>query len=94
MTEPLLGQHLLLDGVSRYELDPDDLGYFLEQCPRVIKMTIIRPAEIHRTVGGLCGLEIIASSHISVHTQGHEVHADIFSCMTFDTFNCTQPSYS
>lgn len=62
---------------------------FLVGCPKVINMTVIHPAEVWETGLGLTGITIIAESAITVHIQGHEVHADIFSCKTFDTNKAT-----
>ena len=81
----LSGLHLFLDGLSRWDLEAETLGYFLYQCPRVIQMAVIVPGVVYKTAdGGLCGFTVIAESHISVHCQGRQVWVDIFSCRNFD----------
>ena len=85
MIQALHGLHLLADGISSRQLERPDLMLFLVGCPKVIDMTVIHAAEVWETGLGLTGITIIAESAITVHVQGHEVHADIFSCKLFDT---------
>ena len=74
----------MVDGVSERSLIAKDLFHFLATCPGVIGMTVIRGPEVFRTgTGGICGLTVIAESHISIHANGTEVHVDVFSCRGF-----------
>ena len=64
---------------------------FLDTCPGVIEMTKIADPFVCRYQGvdseewGICGLVLIAESHITVHTFPARglVWADIFSCKAF-----------
>ncbi len=94
----MFGPHLMLDcyGCNREKLkDKIFLHRFLDELPVLIGMHKIsepnvvefsgNPNSFDR--GGLCGIILIAESHISVHTfPDNEGHAfiDIFSCKNFD----------
>lgn len=51
--------------------------------PEAIGMTPIDHIRIYRTSGGWAGMQIIAESHCSIHTNGKAVHIDVFSCKEF-----------
>lgn len=94
----MFGSHLMLDcyGCSREKLkDRNFLHKFLDELPELIGMHKISEPHVVEFAGnpqsfdrgGLCGIVLIAESHISVHTfpdnQGH-AFVDIFSCKDFD----------
>ena len=79
------GTHLLIDGRTERPIQHDDVKRFLERCPHVIEMTpLLNPLVYRGDSGGWAGVVVIAESHIAVHSQGTEVHVDIFSCKSFD----------
>ena len=80
-----LGQHLLLDALSDKILPRDAVQRFLMAMPGAIGMTPIDKLHIFRTPTGWTGVQLIAESHCSLHTDGKAVHIDIFSCASFDT---------
>ena len=75
----------MVDGVTERLLTTKDLFHFLATCPGVIGMTVIRGPEVFRTDIGICGITVIAESHIAIHVNGSEVHVDVFSCRGFET---------
>jgi len=79
------GVHLIIDGQTAIPLTVSKVERFLRHFPRLIGVRRITEPEVVLVRGGLCGLVVIAQSHISVHTQRCTVWADIFSCLGFDT---------
>jgi len=80
-----VGLHLLIDGLSDKSLSRDTVQQFLLTMPGAIGMTPIDKLHIYRTTDGWAGIQLIAQSHCSVHTNHKDVHVDIFSCASFDT---------
>lgn len=80
------GLHLLVDGLAREKLTEQQVYDFLCAMPRpeYLDMTLILGPTVYKTQGGWCGASLIAESHIMLHSNGVEVHADIFSCKPFD----------
>ena len=79
------GVHLIIDGRTSIPLTVPKVERFLRHFPRLVGVRRITEPEVVLVRGGLCGIVIIAQSHISVHTQGCNVWTDIFSCLGFDT---------
>ena len=85
-----LGTHLLLDALSDKSLPRDAVQRFLMAMPGAIGMTPIvddkgqLELHIYRTSDGWAGVQLIAESHIAIHTKGKEVNLDIFSCKSFE----------
>ena len=79
-----LGQHLLLDALSDKILPRNAVQRFLAAMPPAIDMTPIDKLHIFRTPTGWTGVQLIAESHCSIHTNGKAVHIDIFSCKSFE----------
>jgi len=79
------GVHLVIDGQTAIPLTVSKVERFLRHFPRLVGVRRITDPEVVLVRGGLCGIVIIAQSHISVHTQGCNVWTDIFSCLGFDT---------
>jgi len=76
--------HLVLDGATATPLSSHRIKRFLRHFPRYIGMKRITEPVVVSTEGGLCGIVVIAASHISVHTQGNRVWVDCFSCVGLD----------
>ena len=79
------GCHLILDGETTEPLTAAKVERFLRHFPTLIKMRRITEPLVVDQDGGCCGVVIIAESHISVHTRGHRVMVDVFSCIGLDT---------
>jgi len=77
------GIHLMVDGLARQSPTKWMVQRFLEDVPGAIGMTPIMPLSILRNGGDWVGVQVIAESHIAVHTKGKQVHCDIFSCKPF-----------
>jgi len=78
------GLHLIIDGQTAVPLTVARVQRFLYHFPRLIGVRRITEPEVLSQKGGVCGIVIIAESHIAVHTRGTQVMADIFSCLGFD----------
>jgi len=90
------GLHLMLDlsGCRSNLNEPMQIKKFLEEIVDKIEMTPIMPAQIYLYPShakpeewGVSGLQMIAESHISVHTYPENgwLFGDVFSCKSFDT---------
>ena len=78
------GVHLLLDGATATPLPAARVKRFLFHFPRLIGVRRITEPVVVTQNGGVCGIVVIAASHISVHTQGIRVWVDCFSCLGFN----------
>lgn len=83
------GLHLLIEGLASEPLEEAAVKNFLDAAPEAIGMTPILGPATYRSSGGWSGIVVIAESHISVHSAGLAVHADIFSCKPFDVEKAT-----
>lgn len=79
-----MGTHLMIDGLARQSPSKWMVQSFLEATPGAIGMTPIMPLTILQNGGNWVGIQVIAESHIAIHTKGKQVHVDIFSCKPFD----------
>ena len=84
------GVHLILDGETAMPLCASTVERFLRHFPRYIEMRRITDPVVVAVEGGLCGIVVIAASHISVHTQGCRIWVDIFSCIGLDVETATR----
>ena len=84
------GIHLMVDGLARQSPTKWMVQRFLEDAPGAIGMTPIMPLALWKANGNWCGFQVIAESHIAVHTRGKGVDIDIFSCKSFDVETATR----
>jgi len=78
------GIHLLVDGLARQPVPKRMVQSFLKNAPASIGMTPIMPLSLLRGKFGWAGVQVIAESHIAIHTKDEQVHCDIFSCKPFE----------
>lgn len=80
------GLYLIVDALARQKLTRAQVRDFLVAMPtqEYLDMTLILGPAVYRTQHGWAGACIIAESHITMHCNGIEVHADIFSCKPYD----------
>ena len=78
------GLHLLLDGVAVWRPSRKLVATYLIRMVEEIDMTPIAPPHIYLGSVGWVGFQLIAESHISIHQEDNLIHADIFSCKSFD----------
>ena len=86
---PMIGFHLMMDGVFRRPLGRETLERLLSELPGVIGMNILYGPVVVKGEPenpGWTGFVIIDKSHISVHTfdESASVSVDVFSCKEFD----------
>jgi hypothetical protein len=75
--------HLMVDGVLPKAPTDGQLIKYLLWLPDVIKMHRITEPRIVQHDDVTIGIQIIAESHISVHTKGLAFYGDVFSCLPF-----------
>ncbi|MEQ9503773.1 MAG: S-adenosylmethionine decarboxylase [Deltaproteobacteria bacterium] len=80
-----LGVHLLIDADDcSAALDEAGVERALECLVERLALTAVAPPQIRAQADGVVGIVLISESHISIHTRGRAVHADVFSCRAFD----------
>lgn len=83
-----LGVHLLIDGedcrADAFEVAVVERA--LAQLVERLALTAIAPPQVYAQDDGVVGIQLVSESHVSIHARRalRRVHADVFSCRTFD----------
>lgn len=75
--------HLILDGYSRDSFKTAQLEVKVSEVVDFLNVTPVAPLSIYEASDGVTLLQIIAESHICIHTVNDFIHIDIFSCRDF-----------
>ena len=78
------GIHLCIYGATLTLLPVARVERFLRHLPRLMGLHRISEPLVVQQDGGLCGIVIVAESHVSVHTRHCAVWVDVFSCIGLD----------
>jgi S-adenosylmethionine/arginine decarboxylase-like enzyme len=79
----LVGQHLLVDGYLTRPLTSALISSILSGLTNHTQLTALGPPLVHHNSHGWVGFQMIAESHISLHTQAERFFLDVFSCKEF-----------
>ena len=72
--------HLIVDGSMGEALGLEQLEDKVSELVKFLNMTPVAPMFTYGAHDGVTIIQIIAESHICVHTVGDFLHIDIFSC--------------
>lgn len=74
------GLHLMVDGLTTMRFTHPYLVSFMEDLVALVDMRIILGPNVLGEKTQWQGWAVLAESHTSIHVEGDEVHADLFSC--------------
>ena len=80
----LVGQHMMVDGHLSQPLNTELLTDILTKLTRLVGLTPLGDSLTHESDHGWAGLQMIAESHISLHSWDDNFWLDVFSCRAFD----------
>lgn len=85
----MIGIHLIIDGITKDNVEPETIQTILTELPPKIDMHILNGPHIIQGVPenpGYTGIEVIDKSHISIHTftENNTISIDVFSCKPFN----------
>ena len=81
---PLIGQHLLLDGIVAYMPNAGELHDILIDLAQALAVTVLEVTALW-SGEGLVGIMLIAESHVAMHLRELPLGSaiDVFSCKPF-----------